>query len=229
MQFNVISSNEIKWEKNSLFIVLVQPKIKSSPFLKKLEILTNNNIKDIIKNSNFNGNLGEKVLIRSSHQSFLLLGSGSNSCSYLEYEKLGGILYSSIKDIGFQHIKIVSNLEISATREKKIIPKILFGFELKSYSFLKYKNKSEALKNLKIKSLSILSDDVSFLENKIQTNHDIISGIFLTKNLTSEPANFLTPAEFVNQIESLKKIGIEIDILDETRMSDLGMNALLGV
>ena len=73
MQFNVINSNEIKWNKNELFIVLVQPKIKPSLFLKQLEKLTNNNVKDIIKNSNFNGNFGEKVLIRSSYQSFLLM------------------------------------------------------------------------------------------------------------------------------------------------------------
>ena len=191
--------------KNDLFIILVQPKIKSSLLFKQLEKLTNNNVKDIIKNSNFNGNFGEKVLIRSSYQSFLLLGCGSNFSSYLEYEKLGGILYSSIKDIGFQNVTIISNLEISSTREKKILLKILFGFELKSYSFSKYKIRSDTLKILKIKSLTVLSNDISSFKNEIQTNKDIISGIFLTKNLTSEPANFLTPSEFVNQIEDLKK------------------------
>ena len=229
MQFTVINSNELKWNKNELFIFLVQPKIKPSPFLKQLEKLTNNNVKDIIKNSNFNGNFGEKVLIRSSYKSFLLLGCGSNFSSYLEYEKLGGILFSSIINIGYQNATIISNLNITITKEKKIVPKILFGFELKSYSFLKYKNSLDSSKNLKLKTLTILSDDVNYLKNKIQINKNIISGIFLTKNLTSEPANFLTPSEFVNQIKDLIKIGIEIDILDETRMSDLGMNALLGV
>lgn len=229
MQFTVISSSEINWNKNDLFIILVQPKIKPSPFLKQLEKLTNNNVKDIIKNSNFNGDFGQKVLIRSSCQSFLLLGCGSKYFSNTEYEKLGGILYSSIKNIGFQNFTIIGNLEVSASREKKILTKVIFGFELKSYSFLKYKNRSDTMKSFKIKSLKILSDDVSYLKNKIQTNQDVISGIFLTKNLTSEPANFLTPKEFVNQIEDLKKVGIETDILDETIMSDLGMNALLGV
>ena len=229
MQFTVISSSKIQWDKNELFIVLVQPKIKITPFLKKLEKLSKNNIDDILINSNFNGNFGEKILIRSSNKSFLLLGCGNNYSSYIEYEKLGGILYSSIKDTGFQNITIISNLETSSTREKKILPKILFGLELKSYSFLKYKTRSDTLKTLKIKCLTVLSDDISYLKNKIQINQDIISGVFLTKNLTSEPANFLTTSEFVNQIEDLKKIDIEIDILDETRMSDLGMNALLGV
>ena len=229
MQFTVISSSKVKWDKNELFVILVQPKIKITSFLKKLEKLSKNNINDILLNSNFNGHFGEKVLIRSSNKSFLLLGCGNNNFSYLEYEKLGGILYSSIKDIGFQNVTIISNLEISSIREKKILTKILFGFELKSYSFSKYKIRSDTLKTLKIKCLTVSSDDISYLKNKIQINQDIISGIFLTKNLTSEPANFLTPSEFVNQIEDLKKIGIEIDILDETRMSDLGMNALLGV
>ena len=116
MQFTVINPNEIKWNKNELFIVLVQPKIKASPFLKQLEKLTNNNVKDIIKNSNFNGNFGEKVLIRSSYQSFLLLGCGSNFSSYLEYEKLGGILFSSIINIGYQNATFIINLEIAKTK-----------------------------------------------------------------------------------------------------------------
>ena len=141
MQFTVISSSEINWNKNDLFIILVQPKLKPSPFLKQLEKLTNNNVKDIIKNSNFNGDFGQKVLIRSSCQSFLLLGCGSKYFSNTEYEKLGGILYSSIKNIGFQNFTIIGNLEVSASREKKILTKIIFGFELKSYSFLKYKNR----------------------------------------------------------------------------------------
>ena len=229
MQFTVISSSKIQWDKNELFVVLVQPKIKITSFLKKLERLSNNNINDILMNSNFKGNFGEKILIRSSYKSFLLLGCGSNFSSYLEYEKLGGILFSSIINIGYQNATFISNLQIAKTKEKRIVPKILFGFELKSYSFSKYKNSLDSSKNLKLKTLTILSDDVNYLKNKIQINKNIISGIFLTKNLTSEPANFLTPSEFVNQIEALKKIGMEIDILDETRMSDLGMNALLGV
>ena len=52
MQFTAISSSKIQWDKNELFIVLVQPKIKITPFLKKLEKLSKNNINDILINSN---------------------------------------------------------------------------------------------------------------------------------------------------------------------------------
>ena len=40
---------------------------------------------------------------------------------------------------------------------------------------------------------------------------------------------FLTPEEFVNQITSLKEFGIDIEVLNEKQMNDLGMFALLGV
>ena len=121
MQFTVISSSKVKWDKNELFVILVQPKIKITSFLKKLEKLSKNNINDILLNSNFNGHFGEKVLIRSSNKSFLLLGCGNNYFSYLEYEKLGGILYSSIKDVGFQNVTIISNLDQEIRDQGEII------------------------------------------------------------------------------------------------------------
>jgi leucyl aminopeptidase len=43
------------------------------------------------------------------------------------------------------------------------------------------------------------------------------------------PANILNPKKFVEEISKLKKIGLQIEILNEKKMKSLGMNALLGV
>jgi leucyl aminopeptidase len=43
------------------------------------------------------------------------------------------------------------------------------------------------------------------------------------------PANILNPKKFVEEILKLKKIGLQIEILNEKKMKSLGMNALLGV
>ena len=204
MQFTAIDTKEILFQKNELSILMVQPKIDISITLKKIQNTSKNNINSILEHSNFNAKFGESLLIRSSNQPFLLFGCGNLDDSNLTYEKLGGILFTKIKDLGFETVSIISDLKISSTKEKKLISKILFGIKLKSYSFTKYKN-------------------------QIRTNNNILDGIFLTKDLTSEPANFLTPEEFVNQIKALSEIGIEVDILDEDKMMKLGMNALLGV
>ena len=50
-----------------------------------------------------------------------------------------------------------------------------------------------------------------------------------TRNLVTTPPNILNPSNFVNQVKKLKRNGLKIEILDETKLKKLGMNALLGV
>jgi leucyl aminopeptidase len=46
----------------------------------------------------------------------------------------------------------------------------------------------------------------------------------------NEPSNFMTPTELARRAEDMaEKYGLGIDVLDEARMKDLGMGALLGV
>ena len=45
----------------------------------------------------------------------------------------------------------------------------------------------------------------------------------------SEPGNILHPDEYARRINSLKKLGLKINILDEKQLKKLGMNTLLGV
>ena len=47
--------------------------------------------------------------------------------------------------------------------------------------------------------------------------------------MVSEPGNILHPDEYAKRINSLKKIGLKINIYDEKKLKKLGMNALLGV
>ena len=57
----------------------------------------------------------------------------------------------------------------------------------------------------------------------------VLDGIFLTRDLVSEPANVLYPQKFVEFCKDLKKVGVEIQTFDEKKLKTLGMNALLGV
>src|SRR3954469_9007025 len=52
----------------------------------------------------------------------------------------------------------------------------------------------------------------------------------LTRTLVNEPANKLTPAKVAEAARSVAAAhGLECEILDEAKMRDLGMGALLGV
>ncbi len=57
----------------------------------------------------------------------------------------------------------------------------------------------------------------------------MVKGIYLTRDLVSEPANELYPEKFVQLCDVLKKVGIKTEVLDEKKIKSLGMNALMGV
>ena len=57
----------------------------------------------------------------------------------------------------------------------------------------------------------------------------LMEGIFLTRDLVSEPGNVLHPDEYARRLKSLTKDGLKVTVYDEKKLKKLGMNTLLGV
>ena len=56
-----------------------------------------------------------------------------------------------------------------------------------------------------------------------------VEGVFLTRDLVNEPANVLTTTAFAERLERLRDLGIDVEVLDEARLEELGMRTLLAV
>nr|WP_230769915.1 leucyl aminopeptidase [Sphingomonas sp. Leaf4] len=57
----------------------------------------------------------------------------------------------------------------------------------------------------------------------------ITQGLNLTRTLVTDPPNVLYPVSFVEKCRELEALGVELTVLDERQMAELGMGALLGV
>src|SRR6185437_10572618 len=57
----------------------------------------------------------------------------------------------------------------------------------------------------------------------------LADAVAFTRDLVSEPANVLYPAEFARRVKELESLGLEVEILGEQAMQALGMGSLLGV
>ncbi len=142
-----------------------------------------------------------------------------------------GRLLSYLESKKTKKVMILFNKNFDDKQQKEeIIENLLIGFKLKDYRFEKYKNVSK--KDFKIDEVRILGYDGKYsseLERNIKHKIKYLDGIFLTRDLVSEPANVLYPQKFVEFCKDLKKVGVEIQIFDEKKLKALGMNALLGV
>ena len=55
------------------------------------------------------------------------------------------------------------------------------------------------------------------------------NGIFLARDLVSEPGNILHPDEYAKRLTKLRNIGLKVTVYDEKKLKKLGCRALLGV
>jgi leucyl aminopeptidase len=193
---------------------------------KKLLFIDINN-KEI--NSILQKNKDEDYFIFNYHSSgpkkIIFINHKENKDEF-EYQNIGGKVISEIK--------LAKEINFIFSNEDKTLENYYFNFFLgcflKKYYFTKYKTIFK--KNEKIKekiNLLITSSNKNFFIKIKNDIENIVNGVFLTRDLVSEPPNYLNPEKFVSEIKKLSKLGLKVDIFDYSKMKKIGMNALLGV
>ena len=138
-----------------------------------------------------------------------------------EINSLGAALKLNLK-----FDKNIKNINILGTSvSDKIITEFAYGYELKSYTFNKYKSKKNDLEQ----SINFSVKNEKLIKSKYKNYSSIKEGVFLARDLVSEPPNVLNPKKYTEEISKLKKLGLKVEILNEKQMKKLGMNSLLGV
>ncbi len=107
---------------------------------------------------------------------------------------------------------------------------LALGAALRAYSFDLYKTKkkddNDASKPRRL-TIGVASPDKA--RKAFATREAIADGVNLARDLVNEPANVLYPEEFARRATALKKLGVEVEVLDRKALTRLKMNALLGV
>jgi leucyl aminopeptidase len=77
--------------------------------------------------------------------------------------------------------------------------------------------------------ITVLVADADAAERTYAPMREVAAGVFLARDLVNEPANVLTTTEFASRLEGLRELGVEVEILDEPELEELGMRTLLAV
>tara|TARA_B100001939_G_scaffold97015_1_gene83413 strand:- start:691 stop:2118 length:1428 start_codon:yes stop_codon:yes gene_type:complete len=185
------------------------------------------------KNFNFlNFKFNQKIVLNSEiFKEKKILNKNYNNKNYIfincidckkvtEFENIGSILFDYLNNYKIENSFINSKIiKISNMQMERI----LHGATLKSYSFDFYKTKQNK------KSLSINyvgNDKKNTLRKKLNA---LTEGVFLTRDLVSEPGNVLHPDEYTKRILKLKKFGLKVTVYDKKKLKKMGCGALLGV
>jgi len=108
-------------------------------------------------------------------------------------------------------------------------PHAALGATLGAYRFDRYRTREKAEDKPRLGMLTVLTNDPDAARAAWPALAAVAHGVFVARDLVSEPANVLSPPVFADRIEELASLGLEIEVLDPARMAVLGFGALLGV
>ncbi|AXV14898.1 leucyl aminopeptidase [Neorhizobium sp. SOG26] len=105
------------------------------------------------------------------------------------------------------------------------------GMLLRAYSFDSYKTKKkdDEDKTPQTVSVTIVTAAHEAATKAFSGAEAVAGGVTLARELVNLPPNVLGPVEFADKAKELEKLGVEVEVLTEAEMKELGMGALLGV
>ena len=106
---------------------------------------------------------------------------------------------------------------------------LAMGAQLRSYSFIKYRTKQREEHEPTLANVIIGTREAAGARKAWEPMRAVAEGVFLARDLVNEPPNVMSPQEFATRAKQLSKLGVKVEVLGETEMKKLGMNALLGV
>ena len=106
---------------------------------------------------------------------------------------------------------------------------VALGARLRGYRFDRYRTKERPEDKPKLARLTLLVAEPARGKAAWEPLASVAEGVFLTRDLVSEPPNVLNPAEMANRCKKLTSLGLKVDVFGPREMEKLGFGALLGV
>ncbi|MFS0739675.1 leucyl aminopeptidase [Brevundimonas sp. 3P9-tot-E] len=182
-----------------------------------------------MKNSRFTGAANSTLNVAApagiDANAVLLVGAGAA-------DKLDDLAVETAAAAAYQATKL-SGAEVLTIEASHLSPELAaragFAVRLAAYRFAKYLTKQKADKIPSVTTVRVVTSDVKAAEAAFQPLSAVADAVLFSRDLVSEPANILYPAEFARRVKELEALGAKVEILGEAEMKKLGMGSLLGV
>jgi leucyl aminopeptidase len=159
----------------------------------------------------------------------IVVGAGKLSAlKESDFLKFGGVAAGKLR-AGNDAATIIAELPDGAMKPDQAAA-VGAGVRLRAYKFDRYKTKKKDGEEGALHAdISIAVDDVGAARKAFAPDSHIVDGVITARDLVNEPPNILFPVEFARRAAQLRKLGVDVEILDVKAMTKLGMGALLGV
>jgi leucyl aminopeptidase len=199
-----------------------------SPEAKAANEATGGALARAIAGGRFTGAKGQTLDVVAPHgleaARLVLVGvDGSGAVEPEAVETAAASAYQAVKTTG------VTELVLKLGADAESAARAAFGARLAAYRFDKYRTTEKAEKKPSVQVVKVAAADPVKAQKAFEPLSALADAILFSRDLVSEPANILHPEEFAARAKSLESLGLEVEILGEKEMAQLGMGSLLGV
>ena len=183
------------------------------------------------KAQRFDGEAGSAAEAWSSGEDgarrVVLVGLGTGAAMAQSAEKLGGTAVARLLTSGEKHAVIdLTGQPFDADAAARVA----LAAALRSWRYDRYRTKLKDKQRPTLGEVTIVGAPAEAEARWTGRWQPVVDGNDLTRELVTEPANIIYPESFVERCrKAMEGTGLDIEVLDESAMRDLGMGALLGV
>ncbi len=214
-------------------IAFKEDKSSSSP-LKELDKLTGGHIAAAMKSEEFKGEAGETALFRIKPSGkvkaslVLLVGAGAKAEYNLSHVSVAsGTATRVLRKCNAKSFAFQPRLAADAWA---VAQNAVQGAVTSQFELDKYKTKDKKDKAVTKFVVYVEGAKAADLKNGLTRGKAIGDSMNFTRDLANEPPNILTPTEMANRAAKMaKENGLKCEILDEAKMTKLGMGSLMSV
>lgn len=232
MEVKVDSREFHEIECDALVVAVFEGERPEEGALAKIDKSSNGVVTSLAETGEFTGKSGESAYVHNpggmKARRLLLLGAGKKEEFNIDgVRKLAGTAARALRGKKARSFAILrrSQLPVGAGAQAATEGALISLFDADKY------HTSDKTENaLQAMTLVTPGADVDEVKRAIERGRIIAEATNFARELINEPANVITPTELARRAEDMaKEYGLEFDALDEARMKDLGMGALLGV
>ncbi|HVF47036.1 MAG TPA: leucyl aminopeptidase, partial [Pyrinomonadaceae bacterium] len=234
MKFQGITGNFTEASAEALAVAVFKGEKSTSGVLKELDRVAGGLVTAVIKNEEFNGEIGQTALLRFASNGkikasrLMLIGVGEKA----DYKghSVANVAGGATRYLRKRGIKSFALLPRSEADPADTARHAVIGFITSQFELDKYKTKDKNGKSVTNLVICINGANAGELKKAIASGEAIGESINFTRDLANEPPNILHPTEMARRAERMaKEVGLKCEILDETKMRRLGMGSLMSV
>ncbi|MBL4800603.1 MAG: leucyl aminopeptidase [Emcibacter sp.] len=230
----------IKFSKKSLptsdsHVVFVYSDKELSDSAAKIDKVTDGLVSRAMDVGHFEGKFGQIIElvapVNLDINRVLVVGLGKEaSLDQVKTQKIGGKIMARLIASGDETLSIAVDVPKKANISgAEFAAHLGYGIRLRRYRFDKYFTKQEESKKPSVIGVDIMCTASANVKKMFEELDRIADGVILARDLVTEPGNVIYPESYAEKIKELSDLGIDVEILTEDEMEELGMGSLLSV